>query len=157
MGSSSSRLSYGVDSASTAHASRVLIRDDTNAPPTVQRDLHVARTTRSNLLLVGRDHVVTRLLPFAIPDLTQAAITRCKNGSLRLPHSSMRPSTVVIRDVDVLTHGEQRMLCEWLQSRGADMHVVSTASAPLLPLVERSAFNAALYYRLNMIYIELSE
>ena len=34
--------------------------------------------------------------------------------------------------------------------------MVSTASAPLLRLVEARAFDAALYYRLNMVYIDLT-
>jgi transcriptional regulator of acetoin/glycerol metabolism len=45
---------------------------------------------------------------------------------------------------------------EWLASSNRPQ-VVSTASAPLLPLVEAGVFNDALYYRLNTVYIDLSE
>jgi transcriptional regulator of acetoin/glycerol metabolism len=48
-------------------------------------------------------------------------------------------------------------LFEWLDSTSSGTQVVSTASAPLLPLVEAGAFDDALYYRLNTVYVDLSE
>lgn len=149
------QLSYG-GGAARSHASMLPIRADWNAPASVQRDLSVARLTKANLLLVGADRLVAKVLPFAVPELTQAAISRCKDGSLRLPSPSMGVSTIVVRDVDALTHGEQRSFREWLESQSTAVHVVSTASAPVLPLVETGEFSAALYYRLNMVYIDLS-
>ena len=154
----SPRLSSGVLPATLSRASMPPpIKDEWSAAPSLQRDLSVARTTRANLLLVGRDRIVAKLLPFAVPDLTQAAISRWKDGSLRLPPFSLQVATLVVRDVDALTHGEQRRLLEWLETQGHDTQTVSTASAPLLPLVDAGSFNAALYYRLNMVYIDLSE
>ena len=151
----SSRLT-GVDPATAPHASILPIKDDWNIPMSVQRDLSVARTTRANLLLIGTERRIIKLVRFVVPDLHQAIVVRCQNGRLLLPSGSLRAGTVVIRDVDVLTPDEQRRLCEWLDSRSERTQVVSTASAPLVPLVESRAFSDALYYRLNMVYVDLT-
>jgi hypothetical protein len=97
------------------------------------------------------------LVRLAVPDLNEAATIRCPDGQLWLPPASMRFGTVVVRDVDALTREEQRRLCDWLDSGGKHTQVVSTSGAPLLTLVETGVFNDALYYRLNMIYLDLSE
>jgi hypothetical protein len=133
------------------------IRADSKIPLSVQRDLSVARVTRANLLLVGTERQVTRLVRFAVPDLHQAAVVKCQNGQLLLPSPSLRAGAIVIRDVDVLTPDDQRKLCEWLDSRSDHTQVVSTASAPIVPMVDSCLFNDALYYRLNMVYVDLTE
>lgn len=153
----SSRLTVGVDPRTAPHASMLPIRDDSRIPPSVQRDLSVARITKANLLLVCSERQVTRLVRLAIPDPQQAAVVTCQNGQLLLPSTAGRPGTLVIRDVDALTPEDQRKLCEWLDSRSDRTQVVSTASAPLVPLVDSGQFDDALYYRLNMVYVDLTD
>ena len=153
----SSRLTVGVDPATAPHASMLPIRDDARIPPSVQRDLSVARITTANLLLVGNERQVRRLVRLAVPDMQQAAVVRCHNGQLQLPSTAGRAGTIVIRDVDALTPEDQRKLCEWLDSRSDRTQVVSTAAAPLVPLVDSGLFNDALYYRLNMVYVDLTD
>jgi hypothetical protein len=153
----SPRLFSAVDGSAPRHTSMPPVRDHRDVSPSVQRDLLVARTTRANTLLAGTDRLVTKLLPFAVPELTHAAIVWCKEGPLRLLPSSMGVGTVVLRDVDALTREDQRRLCDWIDYRRSGIQVVSTTSASLLSLVEMRAFDDELYYRLNMIYIELAE
>jgi hypothetical protein len=138
------------------HTSSAPMWDQREIPSAVQRDLVVARTTKANTLLVGTDRFVSKLLPFTVPDLTRAAIMWCKEAPLRLLPSSLDVGTVVLRDVDALSREGQRRLCEWIDSRRIATQVVSTASAPLLSLVETGAFDDGLYYRLNLVYIDLS-
>lgn len=152
----SSRLTVGVDPATAPHASMLPIRDDSRIPPSVQRDLSVARITKANLLLVGNERQVRRLVRLAVPDIQQAAVVRCQNGQLLLPSTAGRAETMVIWDVDALTPEDQRKLCEWLDSRSDRAQVVSTATAPLVPLVDSGLFYDALYYRLNMVYVDLT-
>jgi len=151
-----SRLT-GFDPATAPHASMLPIRGDLKIPTAIQRDLGVARTTRANLLLVGTERQVTRLLRFAIANPSQAAAVRCHNGQLQLPSSPPGAETIVIRDVDALTSEDQWKLCEWLDSQGDRTQVISTASAPLVPLVDGQLFNDSLYYRLNVVYVDLTE
>ena len=151
------RLTGGVSHATAPHASMLSIRDDYPIPPSVQRDLSVARITRANILLVGNDRQVSRLVRLAVADFNQAAVVSCRNGQLRLPSTSLRAGTIVIRDVDALSSDDQVKLCEWLNTRSDRAQVVSTASAPIVPLVDSSLFNDALYYRLNVVYVDLTE
>ena len=151
-----SRLTSRLDPATAPHASMLPIRDDSKIPLSVQRDLGVARLTKANLLLVGTEREVTRLVRLVVPDLSHVAMVRCQNGRLMLPSTSFA-GTVVIRDVDALTPEDQWKLCEWLDSRSDRTQVVSTASAPLVPLVDSQLFNDALYYRLNVVYVDLTE
>jgi hypothetical protein len=120
-------------------------------------DLNVARITKANLLLVGTEPHVVKLVSLLVPDANPSVMIRRQDGQLLLPPPASRPSTVVVRDVDALTVDEQRSLLEWMDSSQSRTQVVSTASAPVLPLVESGAFNDALYYRLNTVYINLSE
>jgi len=151
------RLTGGVNHATAPHASMLPIRDDFTIPPSVQRDLSVARITRANILLVGSDRQVSRLVRLSVADLHPAAVVSCRNGHLRLPSTSLRAGTIVIRDVDALSSDDQVKLCEWLDTRSDRTQVVSTASSPIVPLVDSSLFNDALYYRLNVVYVDLTE
>jgi DNA-binding NtrC family response regulator len=58
--------------------------------------------------------------------------------------------------VDTLDKVEQLRFLEWLDSASKRLQVVSTATAPLLRLVEGRKFNPTLYYRLNTVYIDLT-
>jgi hypothetical protein len=96
------------------------------------------------------------MVSLVVPDLEPPATIRRQNEELRLPTASAPMRTAVIRDVDGLTPVEQRKLLDWLVSAATRTQVVSTTSAPLLPLVETGLFNDTLYYRLNITYVDLS-
>jgi transcriptional regulator of acetoin/glycerol metabolism len=119
-------------------------------------DLNVARTTRANVLVVGPEPLVKNVLKLVAPATRHDGIVQSREGRLCLP-SPLRPSTVVVHDVDALTTAEQRQLLEWLDAPITRTQVISTASRPLLPRVEAQTFNETLYYRLNTIYIDLFE
>jgi hypothetical protein len=150
------RFTGGFDPATAPHASMLPIRDDSKIAPSIQRDLGVARATRANLLLVGTERQVTKLLRLAVANPSQAAVVRCQNQRLPLPSTAFGAETIVIRDVDALTSEDQWKLCEWLDSRSGRTQVISTASAPLVALVDGQLFNDALYYRLNVVYVDLT-
>jgi hypothetical protein len=122
----------------------------------VHTDLKLAQITGSNVLLVGPERRVEGLVNVHVPETSAVLVVRCQDGPPRLPPASSPVGSMVLRDVDFLTPTEQRRLFEWLDSTSGTQ-VVSTASAPLLPLVEAGAFDDALYYRLNTVYVDLSE
>ena len=119
--------------------------------------MKIAYVSRTNVLIVGPEPHVNNALSLTAPDLTRDAVIQSRGGRLQLPAPSTGPATVVVRDVDSLTPVEQRRLLEWLDAGSTRTQVISTASVPLLPLVEARGFNDTLYYRLNTIYIDLSE
>jgi hypothetical protein len=63
--------------------------------------------------------------------------------------------TLMLHDVAALSATEQQRLHQWLQQHDSAMQVVATTSRPLLPLVEQGQFDAALYYTLNVIYLDV--
>ena len=64
--------------------------------------------------------------------------------------------TLVMWDVDSLSERQQAQLLTWLESRVANVQVISISERPLFPLVQRKAFLDSLYYRLNVVCLELS-
>ena len=145
------------NSNTAPYTSRPFGGADSAAPPSAAKDLKMARATSTNVLVVGPDPLVKNVLKLVAPDIRRDTAVQCQGGRLQLPQLSPQPAMVVVRDVDALTPGEQRKLLDWLEAATTRTQVVSTASVPLLPLVQAHAFNDTLYYRLNTIYIDLSE
>lgn len=65
-----------------------------------------------------------------------------------------RPSTLIARDVAALTAADQRRLVRWLHM-GERTQVLSTTAQPLFSLVERGQFLAELFYRLNVLRLDV--
>lgn len=63
--------------------------------------------------------------------------------------------TLVLSDAAFLTADDQRLLQSWLEHAAGALQVVTASSVPLLPLVAAGGFDAALYYALNVIYLEV--
>ncbi len=120
-------------------------------------DLEFARVTRANVLLVGAEHLLADVVSVLVGDLSERVTIRPQRGRLQLPPTSSHIEKVVVPDVDTLTPEGQRSLLEWLDLAKGRTQVISIASAPLLMRVETGGFDATLYYRLNMIYLDLSK
>jgi len=63
--------------------------------------------------------------------------------------------TLILLEVASLAPKQQAKLLRWLNERNGRVQVASTSSEPLFPLVERGTFDAALYYRLNIVRIAI--
>ncbi len=107
-----------------------------------------------NLLLTGGDVVVQSVLETLLSDRDQPVASWWPGQRLVLPMS--RPATMILHDVGALGAEDQLHLLEWLERDIGRTKVVSTTPAPLMPLVERGAFNDILYYRLNTVSIEVN-
>jgi len=67
--------------------------------------------------------------------------------------------TLILPELGALDADQQLQLLTWMEQgvhRG-DVQIVSTTSRPMLPLLESGEFRAELYYRLNVVRIDLSE
>jgi hypothetical protein len=64
--------------------------------------------------------------------------------------------TLIVRDVASLTAEQQQHLLAGLEAERRPLQVVALAGEPLFPLIERGRFLEALYYRLNVVCIDLS-
>ena len=118
-------------------------------------DQDLARLTSVNTLAVGGKDEVAALIASLWPALATPVVVRHRNEPLRL--TAVPPAgTFVIYDVETLTPEEQDALHRWLQTADGPARVVSSASAPVFPMVESGAFNDELYYRLNVVTIDLT-
>jgi hypothetical protein len=138
------------------YASMLPRKDDSSDWFLVYRDLDLVRSLKANLLVVGTERLVLSLVSSLVADVNSDFMIRCRDGLLPLPRTSSQCGIVVLRDVDALKQEEQLRFLNWLNSAGKRIQVVSTASEPLLGRVAARAFNAALYYRLNTVYIDLT-
>lgn len=146
-----------VNPETAPYTSRPRRSADPSALPSATSDINIARTSGTNVLIVGPDRLLGNLLSMVAPDAKHDEAIECQGGSLQLPPPASRPPTVIVHDVDVLTPADQRRLLDWLDAANERTQVVSTSPVPLLPLVEACTFNDTLYYRLNTIYIDLSD
>ena len=151
------RLVSGVDGyqppARPAHRPRSNNqRRRAGSPPT---DLDLARRTRANLFLVGDDDVVIPVVTSLWQSLATPIVVRNRGERLRLSKTSHSVGTIVVCDVDTLTGHEQRALYDWIAGNGRTQ-VVSTALTFLQPLLESGAFDRGLYYRLNVVTVDLT-
>jgi hypothetical protein len=101
----------------------------------------------------------------AVPAVA-APVLAVLRGHLRAPIHEYNPNagnpvpeptegTLILLEVASLGPRQQAKLLRWLTDRHGSVQVASTSSEPLFPLVERGAFDAALYYRLNVVRIAI--
>ena len=148
------KLASGVD---RLHAHRAFAPWPADRQRSVEwpaREEDLARFTRVNVLVVGADAEVATLITSLWPCFGTPVVVRRRGEPLRLTPTVPPVRTAVVYDVDTLTSDEQKALSQWMtETNGA--RVVSTASKSLLSLVNERAFNDALYYRLNVVMIDL--
>jgi hypothetical protein len=66
------------------------------------------------------------------------------------------PGTLIVEEVASLSDQDQQQLLQSLRRNMGAMQVVATTTMPLQGLVDRGDFDAALYYSLNLIYLDVS-
>jgi transcriptional regulator of acetoin/glycerol metabolism len=117
-------------------------------------DYGLAQAARLNLLLVHVDDVAQdHVESFLLDRRTPAAVWR-PGQRLVLPQMS-HGETMILHDVGALSLDDQHRLAAWLEGAGRSTHIVSTTPVPLLPHVQAGAFLDKLYYRLNMVCVDV--
>jgi len=111
---------------------------------------------RTNVLLLGDRTKVDA----AIRDVESIChppiyVWRCGTLPLTLPPLEAA-NTIVLHNAAALSYGCQRMLNDWICADNDRTQVITTNAAPLFPLVERRAFLETLYYRLNVLLVDVS-
>ena len=118
-----------------------------------EEDWCVLTTSRANVLLVGPDPLTS-----AIVDALRATFADPiaqwdpNNGTVTAPPCA----TLLLRQADDMTLDDQQRLDAWLAA-GPSPQVITTSTQSLFPFVERGAFLAALYYRLNIVYLTFDD
>jgi len=123
-------------------------------------DLHaewdLAIRARSNLLLAGSLSATDAMLAALKPHLR--APLRQYEPKTGEPVPQPREGTLVLLEVDRLDAKQQAQLVRWLDrfEERRRVQVVSTTAEPLFSLVEAGAFLASLYYRLNIVRMDVT-
>ena len=125
-------------------------------PEPIIRDEELARLTNVNLLIMGADDVVARFVTSLWPSFSAPSVVRRRDEPLRLAPASQQAGTILVYDVHALTRLEQHALSRWISAGNGRTRVVSTTTQSLLPLLETGAFNDGLYYRLNVVTLDLT-
>ena len=114
-------------------------------------DWQLLVSARPNTLLEGPHETTDAIVGEAMEWLAEPFGTWC--GA---PQACDRPATLVVRSVSALDRDQQQALLAWLDAPGNRMQVISTTTDPLYPLVSRGAFLANLYYRLNVLLLDVA-
>ncbi len=122
-------------------------------------DLHpewdVAIRARANVLLVGSASATEAMLVAMKPHLDEPLREYRPEAGVPVPQP--REGTLVLLEVERLDREQQAQLDRWLErfDGRARVQVVSTGSERLFSLVETGAFLANLYYRLNVVRMDV--
>jgi transcriptional regulator of acetoin/glycerol metabolism len=129
-------------------------RDTSSRLPPGERELLRAR--HPNLLVVGSIAATSAVVNELEPFFRAPIITWTAGRSVTIP-LEIPAGTLILNDAASLSPAEQERLLSWLRRDNGATQVVATTSIPLLPLVESGQFDDALYYSLNVVYLEVSE
>jgi hypothetical protein len=140
----------------SVHGSTSLIRRERrivrSAP---RRDLQVGSMPHTNVLVVGNPDATRIVVDMLRLDL-RGPVVRWRAGQpLDLPLPGCA-ATLVLENVTELNFEEQFRVLRWLDDVRGKIRVVSTANVPLWPLVQLGVFNEILYYRLNIVFVDMA-
>jgi len=110
--------------------------------------------SRHNVLLEGPLACTEAVLHLLKPYLDKP-LTLNRSGALLELHSS-KGGALVMHDIGSFSGVEQDRILGWLDDPNSRRQVVCTTTEPLFPLVARGLFDATLYYRLNIILLQLT-
>jgi hypothetical protein len=118
-------------------------------------DWQLAVTVPVNVLMVGPDEVTKSAVAAISPWLSDPGLTIRPDGLAHLP-AAERSGALILEDLCDFVMADQRRLADWLQENAGRARIISTSRQPLASMLSAGLFLEALYYRLNVIYIEMT-
>jgi glutamate racemase len=129
----------------------------TAASDTSDLDIDITRRMlrrgQARALVVGTERATGAVLRALRADFSAPVFNVRAGSPLTLPET---PATLLIHDVSALDTADQDRLHRWFHLTPPGISVIAVTSEPLFPLVERGAFLADLFYRLNLIVIDVT-
>jgi hypothetical protein len=123
--------------------------------PLLEFSLHCTAEWRSpqhNVLLEGPATSTDAVLRILAPHLQGPVMWKPRGAAFEVPAGDV--GALILQDVDGLSAQEQSRLLTWIDAN-PDVQIVSTTEYRLFALVARGCFDAALYYRLNVILLNV--
>jgi transcriptional regulator of acetoin/glycerol metabolism len=128
----------------------------TSGPWQADREWDLLQLAHPNVLVVGSHAAVAEALHI-LAGICGDPVATCRAASpLALPPTA-GTGALILRDVDCLTPAGQRRLMRWLENVSGRIQVIATSTKPLWSQVQGGFFLEALYYRLNVIYIDVTD
>lgn len=130
-------------------------RRSTLLPSDLQADWDVAVRTQHNLLLEGSPSDTEERLAALKPHLREPVCEFWPTDGACVPQP--HEGTLILLEVARLDAAQQTTLLRWFDQfeEPVPVRIVSTSSEPLFSFVGSGAFRSELYYRLNVVLIEL--
>lgn len=123
-----------------------------HSPGISPAELQLITGVRLNALLCGPSAALSAALTALRPHITHPlAVT--SGFAWRPPASST--ATVIVENVSAMLADEQHAMLDWLDASSQPVQVICTSERSLFELVERGTFSDRLFYRLNVMYLEL--
>jgi len=117
-------------------------------------DWWVLQGRHPNVLVTGPRDATRAFLAVITASLQQPVHQLACRGPLNLPTAS---GTIVLDDVDVLPRDQQEDLLRWLDAaQCTKCQTVALTTVPLYSQVQTGAFLDTLYYRLNVVHLQVS-
>jgi Sigma-54 interaction domain len=107
-----------------------------------------------NVLLEGDVTATDTVLRLLQPLLREPIVSHWPRSPLDLPSGEAR--ALILRDAAALSRDEQRRLLAWMGDTGSQTQVITMVSCPLFARVAAGLFDAALYYRLNVLLLRVT-
>jgi hypothetical protein len=129
----------------------------TNVPAEtlVGGDGALLRTTPVNTLLIGPTAEVDAVIAALLPQLESPVAHWWPTESQ--PRPRLTSGTLILHDVEAIPPEQQAWFSARLSALDRPVRVISTSEMRVWPLVERGAFLASLYYRLNVLCLDLTQ
>ena len=128
----------------------------TNVPAEtlVGGDGALLRATPVNTLLIGPTAEVDAVIAALLPQLDSPVAHWWPTKSQ--PRPRLTSGTLILHDVEAIPPEQQAWFSARLSALDRPVRVISTSEMRVWPLVERGAFLASLYYRLNVLCLDLT-
>jgi hypothetical protein len=127
------------------------------APDTIGFDLNMTRRMlregQARALVIGPCRATDAIVRALRAD-SSSPVLDVRGDRLILPEN---PGTLFIHDASTLGAADQVRLLEWLDQSPPGTSVIAITAEPLFPVVQRGRFLPDLFYRLNLIVIDVSE
>lgn len=138
--------------AATRHATKI------PPPAFLGHDLHfdwgLITTVHANLLLIGSSPETRGMLDALEPHFREPIGRFRPMAGVILPEQTR--GTLIVLDADGLDSSQQAQMLRWMNQRQTRVQVVCTSRESLFRLVEAGDFLTELYYRLNVVLLDLT-
>src|SRR5439155_9083686 len=106
-----------------------------------------------NVLFEGPEAAIESVLLLLEPRLRKPVVWKRSRAPFDVPIGQV--GGLILEEVAGLSPEEQTRLLLWLDAAGSCTRILATTGQTLFPLVASGLFDAALYYRLNVMLLRL--